>query len=198
MLDALPDKYSSVAHITAAAAGGTTASLVRVPTEVIKQKMQMRQFPNPKAAVAGVLAAEGVVGLYAGYRAFLARDLPFDAIEFVGYEQMKLNLSESLERDLTGLEIAGSGAFAGALTGALTTPLDVIKTRLMVEGTKGRYRGVRDCVTKMVAEEGASSLFRGWQPRVMWIAVGGSVFFGALESSREVLMDYAASSSKPE
>ena len=62
---------------------------------------------------------------------------------------MKLSLQATLERELTGLEIACSGAFAGGLTGALTTPLDVIKTRLMVEGTKGRYRGVRDCVAKV-------------------------------------------------
>ena len=28
-------------------------------------------------------------GLFAGYGSFLLRDLPFDAIEFVAYEQLK-------------------------------------------------------------------------------------------------------------
>ncbi len=35
-----------------------------------------------------VMAREGVAGLYAGYGAFMLRDLPFDAIEFVAYEQV--------------------------------------------------------------------------------------------------------------
>lgn len=37
-----------------------------------------------------VLSREGLRGLYAGYGAFLLRDLPFDAIEFVTYEQLKV------------------------------------------------------------------------------------------------------------
>ena len=36
-----------------------------------------------------ILSREGLRGLYAGYGAFLLRDLPFDAIEFVAYEQIK-------------------------------------------------------------------------------------------------------------
>ncbi|KAL4315907.1 hypothetical protein AHAS_Ahas05G0008800 [Arachis hypogaea] len=36
-------------------------------------------------------------------------------------------------RNLNDPENAIIGAFAGALTGAITTPLDVIKTRLMVQ-----------------------------------------------------------------
>ena len=37
----------------------------------------------------GILAREGGRGLFAGYGSFLLRDLPFDAIEFVAYEQLK-------------------------------------------------------------------------------------------------------------
>jgi solute carrier family 25 S-adenosylmethionine transporter 26 len=35
------------------------------------------------------VAKEGTRGLFAGYGSFLLRDLPFDAIEFVAYEQLK-------------------------------------------------------------------------------------------------------------
>lgn len=40
---------------------------------------------------------------------------------------------EQARRDLNDPENAMLGAFAGAVTGVLTTPLDVIKTRLMVQ-----------------------------------------------------------------
>jgi solute carrier family 25 S-adenosylmethionine transporter 26 len=38
--------------------------------------------------IRAIVAREGLTGLYAGYGAFMLRDLPFDAIEFVAYEQV--------------------------------------------------------------------------------------------------------------
>ena len=71
---------------------------------------------------------------------------------------------ERARRPLRQHESAVLGAIAGAVTGAVTTPLDVVKTRLMTQGAEGggtgggdgrRYRGVADCVARMVREEGA-------------------------------------------
>ena len=78
------------------------------------------------------------------------------------------------------------GAGAGAMTGVLTCPFDVIKTRLMTQGSRGLYKGVVDCALTLVKEEGYSALFKGVQPRVIWISIGGSVFFTALERSRDI------------
>jgi hypothetical protein len=47
------------------------------------------EFRGAIQAVRGVVQREGYRGLFAGYRSFLLRDLPFDAIEFVAYEQLK-------------------------------------------------------------------------------------------------------------
>jgi hypothetical protein len=41
------------------------------------------------AQIGSILSKEGVRGMYAGYGSFLLRDLPFDAIEFFAYEQLK-------------------------------------------------------------------------------------------------------------
>jgi hypothetical protein len=43
------------------------------------------------------------------------------------------HLSVQAKRELNDPENALIGAFAGAITGAITTPLDVMKTRLMVQ-----------------------------------------------------------------
>ena len=74
--------------------------------------------------------------------------------------------------------------------GLTTTPLDVLKTRLMTQGTgDGRaYKNVLDCAAKIYREEGAAAFMRGWQPRVTSIAVGGCIFFGALEQAKKVLV----------
>ena len=68
-----------------------------------------------------------------GYNSFLLRDLPFDAIQFAVYEQIKMRVKKAVNRDLKDVEVAVVGAVAGGITGAVTTPLDVIKTRLMTQ-----------------------------------------------------------------
>ena len=50
------------------------------------------------------------------------------------------------------------------------------------------YKGMWDCVVRMVREEGATSLFKGATPRVMWITLGGSIFFGTLEQCRKIFV----------
>lgn len=191
LLEILPENLSSVAHLTAGVVGGATASLVRVPTEVVKQRMQTGQFRSAHGAVHEIAAKEGIRGLYAGGGAFLLRDLPFDAIQFCIYEQIKLGYKKAARRDLYDLENALIGAFAGAITGAVTTPLDVIKTRLMTQGTKGHYKGLSDCVVKIVQEEGPAAFLKGIGPRVMWIGIGGSIFFGVLERTKQILSSQA-------
>lgn len=187
LLELFPENLSSIAHLTAGAVGGATASLVRIPTEVVKQRMQTGQFRSAYEAVGEIARKEGLRGLYAGGGAFLLRDLPFDAIQFCIYEQLKLGYKKAAKRDLYDAENALIGAFAGAITGAVTTPLDVIKTRLMTQGAAGHYKGLGDCVIKIVQEEGPLAFFKGVGPRVLWIGVGGSIFFGVLERTKRIL-----------
>ncbi|XP_065875916.1 S-adenosylmethionine carrier 1, chloroplastic/mitochondrial isoform X2 [Euphorbia lathyris] len=133
LLRMFPENLSAVAHLSAGAIGGVAASLIRVPTEVVKQRMQTGQFTSAPNAVRVIVAKEGFKGLYAGYGSFLLRDLPFDAIQFCIYEQLRIGYKAAAQRELNDPENAIIGAFAGALTGAITTPLDVIKTRLMIQ-----------------------------------------------------------------
>ncbi|VVA37003.1 PREDICTED: S-adenosylmethionine [Prunus dulcis] len=187
LLKALPENLSALAHLTAGAIAGAASSVVRVPTEVVKQRMQTAQFSSAPDAVRLILAKEGFKGLYAGYGSFLLRDLPFDAFQFCIYEQLRIGFKLAARRDLNDPEVAMIGAFAGAVTGAITTPLDVIKTRLMVQGSENQYRGIYDCVRTIMRDEGSPALWKGIGPRVLWIGIGGSIFFGVLERTKQIL-----------
>lgn len=197
LLKTFPENLSAIAHLTAGALGGAASSIVRVPTEVVKQRMQTGQFASAPNAVRLIVANEGFKGLYAGYGSFLLRDLPFDAIQFCIYEQIRIGYKLAAQRDLNDPENAIIGAFAGAITGAITTPLDVIKTRLMVQGSGNQYKGIVDCVRTIVREEGAPALLKGIGPRVLWIGIGGSIFFGVLERTKQLLAQRHSDPQKP-
>ncbi|XP_028555953.1 S-adenosylmethionine carrier 1, chloroplastic/mitochondrial isoform X3 [Dendrobium catenatum] len=187
LLKLFPENLSAFAHLTAGAIGGAASSLIRVPTEVVKQRMQTRQFNSASDAVRLILAKEGFRGLYAGYSSFLLRDIPFDAIQFCIYEQLRIGYRVAAKRELSDPEIAVIGAFAGAITGAITTPLDVLKTRLMTQGSIKHYGGLLSCTNTIIKEEGLAALFQGIGPRVLWIGIGGSIFFGVLEKTKALL-----------
>ncbi|XP_051127141.1 S-adenosylmethionine carrier 1, chloroplastic/mitochondrial [Andrographis paniculata] len=197
LLRSFPENLSAVAHLTAGALGGIAASFIRVPTEVVKQRMQTGQFASAPDAVRLIASKEGFRGLYAGYGSFLLRDLPFDAIQFCLYEQLRIGYKLAAKRDLNDPENAIIGAFAGALTGAITTPLDVIKTRLMIQGSANQYKSIFNCVETIVREEGPKALLKGIGPRVLWIGIGGSIFFGVLESTKRFLAERRPDHLKP-
>jgi solute carrier family 25 S-adenosylmethionine transporter 26 len=172
-------------HLLAGAVGGLVSSVVRVPTEVIKTRRQVGARAG--AGLRSIVASSGVAGLFVGYGSFLLRDLPFDAIEFAGYESLKNAWRDVTgQDDVNGVEAAALGAIAGAFTGAATTPLDVVKTRLMT--SPDVYHGVAHCVRKTIADEGALALFKGVQPRVLWIGLGGGCFFSVLETARAAFL----------
>jgi len=133
-----------VSHMAAAALGETVACLVRVPTEVVKTVMQTSQTRLGLAETVGMVLRERhhgssvlvnvTGGLYRGFGMTLFREIPFAVIQFPLYEKFKVTWSD-LYRDgvpVNPLEAAACGSLAGAIAGAITTPLDVLKTRTQV------------------------------------------------------------------
>ncbi|KAL9186338.1 hypothetical protein ACHAXT_005576 [Thalassiosira profunda] len=190
----------ALTHMLAASIGEAAACLVRVPTEVVKSKMQTNAAGSSTvtstlqlvlAEKDGRAFASGVFGgLYRGYGITLMREVPFAFIQFPLYERFKVEWARAQGRDTSPLQAAACGSLGGGIAAAFTTPLDVIKTRLMLGSDKNGvpYKGARDVVQRLMNEEGSAVLFSGIQPRVMWISIGGFVFFGAYESYRSVLM----------
>lgn len=141
---------SSDTFLHAGFLGDLAASIVYVPSEVLKTRLQLQgRYQNPHFnsgynyrgtldAARTIVRTEGFSALFYGYSATLYRDLPFSALQFMFWEQFKEWAQQSKgSREIgTPLEFL-TGAAAGGLAGAMTCPLDVVKTRLQTQVNPG-------------------------------------------------------------
>lgn len=112
----------------------------------------------------------GLAGLYKGASACLLRDVPFSAIYFPTYSHLKKDLfGESPTKKLGIVQLLTAGAIAGMPAAYLTTPADVIKTRLQVEARKGdtTYNGLTHAAKTILKEEGFKAFFKGGPARIL-------------------------------
>lgn len=139
--------------------------------------------------------------LYRGWGITVFREVPFTMIQFPLWEALKgwgvrrrarvareprdggMNRMEAEARQAitpapTATESALFGSISGAVAAAATTPLDVLKTRMMLSTTS---QPMRTMATDILRNEGAGVFFRGIVPRVGWISVGGAVFLGSYQ-----------------
>ncbi|KAJ1958143.1 S-adenosylmethionine transporter [Dipsacomyces acuminosporus] len=186
-------KYQPFVHMLAASAGEVAACLVRVPTEVIKQRLQAKHHSSLVAAIRGTYYAEGALGFYRGYLTQVVREIPFTCIQFPIYEYLKHTYAQKQGRKIKSWEAALCGSVAGGTAAALTTPLDVVKTRVMLS-TKGmgahlEYSGILPTLRRIAHEEGVRALFSGIVPRTVWISVGGFIFLGSYEKVKSILLE---------
>ncbi|XP_074317071.1 uncharacterized protein LOC141653260 [Silene latifolia] len=144
-------------------------------------------------AGSSILKEQGPKGLYAGYWSTLARDVPFAGLMVVFYEALKdltdygikkwsPNGNYQLNSTIEGLLLGG---VAGGLSAYVTTPLDVIKTRLQVQGPDLKYKGWFHAMHRMWMIEGPKGMFRGSVPRVIWYVPASALTFMAVEFLRE-------------
>ena len=173
----------------AASLGEIAACAVRVPTEVVKQRVQARQHPSSLSALTFILAQRKTHGfghvwreLYRGWSITVMREVPFTVIQFPLWEAMKKwavrQRQSNKSTNVTGAESAIFGSISGAIAAGLTTPLDVLKTRMMLATKR---ESMVEITHRIWRHEGGRVFFRGIGPRTMWISIGGAVFLGSYQ-----------------
>lgn len=181
---------SAACEYVCAALAFTVCSVVLVPGELLKQRLQAGVYPSMSSAITNMIRREGVRTMYTGYRATLARDIPYTMLEFGLYAQFKRVLRAMLAKDsLTSGQELAVGGLAGGCTGFLTTPLDLAKTKLMTQGTGAakQYSGIIDVLVKVGKTEGVQGLFKGSTARVVWLIPFTAVYFGVHEATKRSL-----------
>ncbi|KAL8722126.1 MAG: hypothetical protein Q9225_001319 [Loekoesia sp. 1 TL-2023] len=175
-----------IEHMIAASAGEVAACAVRVPTEVVKQRAQAAQQPNSVAALRSILTQRAKIGLlgvwremYRGWGITIMREVPFTAIQFPLWEGMKAwRRRRTGQGEVTAIESGILGSAAGAVAAGLTTPLDVLKTRMMLAKEK---QAAIVLFLQIWRDSGPKAFVAGIGPRTMWISAGGAIFLGSYQ-----------------
>ncbi|XP_037089916.1 S-adenosylmethionine mitochondrial carrier protein-like isoform X1 [Pollicipes pollicipes] len=157
------------------------ACIVRVPIEVVKQRRQTRREISARHILTRTLAEEGVIGLYRGLFSTIAREVPFSILQLPLWEAMKAGWWARRGRPVEPWQAGLCGGVAGGLSAAITNPLDVAKTRIMLADrhTEMAHGGILTALRCIRRQDGIRGLFAGVVPRVLWISIGGTVFFGS-------------------
>ncbi|KAB8254726.1 mitochondrial carrier domain-containing protein [Aspergillus pseudonomiae] len=200
---------------------------ILTPAEVLKQNAQVLNMNSPTTTAAATQSATIHVlakfrhrpwRLWSGYTALVGRNLPFTGLHFPVFEGVRAWLVDYwrggkngggrngavvneggnevgvLERAvLTGV----AAGVAGTVASVVTTPIDVVKTRVMLgasqeevkgsEKTVGKVKGTLAVGREVWREEGVRGLFRGGALRSVWSAFGMSIYLGIYEGGRMYL-----------
>ena len=187
-------KITVPAEIFSGGLAGACQVVFTNPLEIVKIRLQVQGEVAktvdgaPKRSAMWIVRNLGLVGLYKGASACLLRDVPFSAIYFPTYSHLKKDFfGESPTKKLGVVQLLTAGAIAGMPAAYLTTPCDVIKTRLQVEARKGeaQYTGLRHAAKTIWKEEGFTAFFKGGPARIF----RSSPQFGFTLAAYEVLQN---------
>lgn len=95
-------------------------------------------------------------------------------------------VQQLLGRELEPWETIMVGALSGGLAAVVTTPFDVMKTRMMT-APQGRPVSMSMVAFSILRHEGPLGLFKGAVPRFFWIAPLGAMNFAGYELARKAM-----------
>ncbi|USW48202.1 Putative mitochondrial carrier domain superfamily [Septoria linicola] len=142
--DVSPYVPAAFVHAVASGAAELVSCAILTPAEVIKQNAQMVDNSSSVRVNATMQTIKrfrsNPLALWRGYTALAARNLPFTAMQFPMFERIKeyirryrdergIRTNTLLESGVITAVSAGSG---GSIAAVITTPVDVVKTRLML------------------------------------------------------------------
>jgi hypothetical protein len=176
-----------------AAAGG---SFVKVPLAVCIRSVQAGVYPNVIRASRSIVKAAGPRGLFTGFLPTFLEDVPDMAVKFACYETLR-NMHKKFNKGIpsTPQEDLVMGGFSGSIAAAATTPLDVLKTRMMC--TAAARPSLTGAFRSVLAEgHGMKAFFTGIGPRALSNGINTAVFFAFFEAIKHYMDEKENESSR--
>ena len=168
---------------TCAVIADISSSVIKIPRELITQRIQTNIYKNGRHAFRDLILKRKLQELYRGTASTVIRDIPFMVSLFSSYDFIKYQKSQREQegRKMTTTEFTLMGGLSGGWAGFITTPCDVVKTRIM---TSKNNQNMTNTMMNILKEGGFKSLFRGSIHRTCWWFGVCSIFFPTYEFFR--------------
>uniref|UniRef100_M1BEI9 Mitochondrial substrate carrier family protein ucpB n=1 Tax=Solanum tuberosum TaxID=4113 RepID=M1BEI9_SOLTU len=150
--------------IASGAFSGAVATALTNPVEVLKVRMQMntRSSLGPIHEMRRIASEEGVRALWKGVGPAMARAATLTASQLATYDESKQALIKYTPLE-EGFHLhLISSTIAGSVSTVMTAPMDMVKTRLMLQresNCAGLYRNGLHCAYQVVTLQPLTPLF---------------------------------------
>ncbi|RPA74263.1 mitochondrial dicarboxylate carrier [Ascobolus immersus RN42] len=136
-------------------------ALIRMQSDGLRPVAEQQRYKNVANALTRIAKAEGVTALWGGCTPTVLRAmaLNFGQLAFYSEAKSRMDKAEVTKNLNPALKAFGASAVAGFFASFFSLPFDFVKTRLQ---KGGQYRGVVDCVTRTIREEGVMRFYRGF------------------------------------
>jgi len=152
----------------AGALTGGFGSIIGNPFDVLKTLAQANQGKSVGlgALVTNMYNEQGIAGFYRGVSANVLRACVLNATKMGVYDISKGYVTNATGWDRKDVRTSFcSATIAGFFMTVTVSPFDRVRTALMNQPTDAKlYNGFGDALTKIVAESGPTSLWRGFIP----------------------------------
>ena len=135
--------------------------------EIIKVRMQNNphKYSNVIVGLNSIIREEGILTLWRGLMPSMSRSILLTVSQIGPYKFAKHNINYYLfgnnnNMDDSVLLHLMSSLYAGLVSTTVTSPFDVIKTRIMA--SDNNMVSLYGSLTHMIKNEGIIALFRGW------------------------------------
>jgi solute carrier family 25 2-oxodicarboxylate transporter 21 len=177
------EKMNQSLSILTGATAGATESLVVVPFELVKIRLQDKasagKYTGMLDVVSKIVKAEGPLAMYNGLESTAWRHILWNAGYFGCIFQVRAllpkadNNSQQIAMDML------SGAVGGTFGTILNTPMDVVKSRIQnspkISGSIPKYNWAWPALGVVFKEEGFGALYKGFLPKVLRLGPGGGI-----------------------
>ncbi|CAM9833180.1 unnamed protein product, partial [Discosporangium mesarthrocarpum] len=193
-------KGETLRNMVAGAGSSSMMQVFTVPLDVVSQvsgcgcdwgaaTAGARSDLNARQVIREIYRESGLGGFYRGFHVSVLQFAPTSAIWCTAYAFYNRAIYRSLAPLALTLDAhqqqvmsqAAAGFCTGMTTAALTNPLDVLRTRLQVEGKRGDNRTIGSEFRVLMREDGHRGLMRGLGPRLVAMAPASALVITVYE-----------------
>jgi hypothetical protein len=216
-------EYSPLRNATCGGIAGIVSSFVVCPADHIKTRMQTHNPNGPSSpsssysssssrAARHIFVEHGVVGLYRGFAATIARQCPGFVVYFGVYDGVRARILSSNNAISTGsstmksttsaiatttmrprrdeiLASVAAGGISGSLSWAMVYPLDLIKTRIqsLPMDCERVERSMAHVASDVIRKHGYGAMYRGFGVTILRAFPVNGIIFPVYEWTLEAL-----------